>query len=197
MIVRRFGMSTLEDTIEHVNYKGLGLSRVRPSSYRRKDVKDLGALTGFSVRKKAQKDELPNKRKQDVWFNPGISPRSASAHEVIGAVVTAAEREVYKRSLKPVERHSFFRVLIPVVANLIRHYLRGSLGGVVVPRGRKALGKKPNRYEPFVFPRPFPKWIDALKELGFAEITLGKYSGVPGASKRSTIKAGAALIDLI
>ena len=39
--------------------------------------------------------------------------------------------------------------------------------------------------------------LDALNELGFAKVTIGKYSGFPGKSKRTTVKAGPKLIELI
>jgi hypothetical protein len=87
-----------------------------------------------------------------------------------------------------------------LVANLIHHYLIGSPGdGIAVPRSHKELAGKHarNRYEPFAFPRSFPKMLDALSALGFAKITLGKYSGFPGQSKRTTVRAGPKLIELI
>jgi hypothetical protein len=88
-------------------------------------------------------------------------------------------------------------VLIPLLANLIYHYLIGSPGqGVPVPRSKKALGKRGNRYEPS-FPRSFPQMLDDLCELGFAKETKGKFSGFPGQSKRTTVRAGPKLIELI
>ena len=52
---------------------------------------------------------------------------------------------------------------------------------------------KGNRYQPFSFPRSFPKMLDALSALGFAEQTIGD----PAKFKRTTVKAGAKLIELI
>jgi len=88
-------------------------------------------------------------------------------------------------------------VLIPLLANLIYHYLVGSPGqGIPVPRSKKELGKRGNRYEPS-FPRSFPRTLDALRDLGFAKETKGKFSGAPGQSKRTTVRAGPKLIKLI
>ena len=88
--------------------------------------------------------------------------------------------------------------MIPVLSNLIVHYLRGSPGnGVPVPLSKKRLGKKGDRYNPLTFPRSFPQMLRALSNLGFAEVTLGKYSGLPGQSKRTTVRAGPKLIALI
>ena len=96
------------------------------------------------------------------------------------------------------DRQILHNVLIPLVANLMHHYLIGSPGqGIPVPRSNKALGGKGNRYQPFSFPRSFPKMLDALCALGFAEVTIGEYSGIPGKSKRTTVKAGPKLIELI
>ncbi len=39
--------------------------------------------------------------------------------------------------------------------------------------------------------------LDALCDLGFAEQTLGKFSGFPGQSKQTTVRAGPKLIELI
>ena len=81
--------------------------------------------------------------------------------------------------------------MIKLLANLMHHYLSGNMGnGIPVPRSNKELGKKGNRYQPFTFPRSFPKMLDTLSELGFAKVTLGKYSGFPGQSKRTTVRAG-------
>jgi len=99
-----------------------------------------------------------------------------------------------KRALRPQDRHTHYRVLIPLTANLIQHYLNGSPGdGIPVPRSKRdnALGGKTNRYEPFSFPRSFPKMLDALCALGFVEQTIG------GQFRRTTVRAGAKLIELI
>ena len=136
----------------------------------------------------------------DPWFNHHLGPRDRRAHEVISSVVPAVEQFGRKRALKSKDRHTFYSVLIPLTANLIQHYLNGSPGqGIPVPRSKRdeALGGKPNRYQPFSFPRSFPKMLDALCELGFAEQTIGKFSGWPGQSRRTTVRAGPKLIELI
>jgi hypothetical protein len=90
------------------------------------------------------------------------------------------------------------RVLIPLLANLIHHHLIGGPGqGVFVPRSKKALGQRGNRYQPFSFPRSFPQILDDLCDLGFAKQTLGKFSGFPGQSKQTAVRAGPKLIELI
>ena len=117
---------------------------------------------------------------------------------LLGSVVPAVEQYKRKRALRSKDKLTYFTVIIPLVANLIHHYLIGSPGkGIVVPRSRKALGGKGNRYQPFVFPHSFPKMLDALSALGFAKVSVGKYSGIPGQSKRTTVRAGAKLIELI
>ena len=105
-----------------------------------------------------------------------------------------------KRALRSKDRHTLYRVLIPLTANLIQHYLNGSPGdGIPVPRSKRddALGGKTNRYQPFSFPRSLPKMLDGLCALGFAEQTIGKFSGWPGQSRRTTVRAGPKLIELI
>jgi hypothetical protein len=133
----------------------------------------------------------------DPWFNPHLSPSgSARAHKVVIPVVTAVEQYKRKRALRSRDRHTLFRVLIPLTANLIQHFLNGSPGeGIPVPRSKrdKALGGKGNRYQPFSFPRTFPKMLDALCALGFAEQTIGN----PDKFRRTTVKAGPKLIELI
>jgi hypothetical protein len=105
-----------------------------------------------------------------------------------------------ERALRAKDRHTLYKVGIPVVCNLTHHYLIGSPGeGIPVPRSKRdnALGGKGTRYQSFVFPRSFPKMLDVLCALGFAEQKLGEYSGIPGQSKRTTIRAGTKLIELI
>jgi hypothetical protein len=100
--------------------------------------------------------------------------------------------------MRAADQHTLYRVVIPLVLNLVQHNLNGSPGrGIPVPRSNKEFGKKGNRYQPFSFPRSFPKMLDALSALRFAKVTLGKYSGFPGQSKRTTVRAGPKLIALI
>ena len=66
-----------------------------------------------------------------------------------------------------------------------------------MPLSKKRLGKKGDRYQPLTFPRSFPQMLRALRTLGFAEVTLGKFSGFPGLSKRTTSRAGPKLVALI
>jgi len=151
------------------------------------------------VTKENPSDDTLNERERDPWFNPGLSPASSErAHEVVVPVVTAVERYKRRRALKAKDKLTLYKVLIPLVTNLIHHHLTGSRGqGIPVPRSNKELGKKGNRYRPFSFPRSFPKMLDAMRALGFAKVTIGKYSGIPGQSKLTTVKAGPKLIQLI
>ena len=123
----------------------------------------------------------------DPWFNPHLGPNNASSaasartHAVIGVPLLAVKTYKRKRALSDENLDTFYRVMIKLVANLIHHYLIGSPGdGIAVPRSHKELARKHarNRYEPFAFPRSFPKMLDALSDLGFAKVTLGKYSGL-------------------
>ena len=142
-------------------------------------------------------------RGNDTWFNPHLGPNMTSntaAHEVIGPPLLAVKTYKRKRALTGDNLTTYYHVMIKLLSNLIYHYLIGSPGnGVPVPRSHKELAKtRPlNRYEPFSFPRSFPKMLDALRDLGFARVTLGEYSGWPGQSKRTTVRAGPKLIALI
>ena len=59
------------------------------------------------------------------------------------------------------------------------------------------LAAKPTRYDPFVFPDPFPNQPHALQALGFLKQRLGVYSAITGQSRRTIVLAGARLIKLI
>jgi hypothetical protein len=140
----------------------------------------------------------------DLWFNAHLGPNNASvesstrAHAVIGEPLLAVKEYSRKRRPKSKDVDTLFKVMIPVVANLVVHHLRGSPGnGVPVPLSKKQLGRKGDRYNPLTFPRSFPQMLSALKNLGYAEVTLGKYSGFPGQSKRTTMRAGTKLLALI
>jgi hypothetical protein len=153
---------------------------------------------GNAERNDMQRDTAGlNEPQRDLWFNPHLSPRNERAHEVVVPVVHAVEHYERKRALRSQDKLTFFQVLIPLVTNLMHHYLIGSPGqGIPVPRSKKALGKGVNRYQPS-FPRSFPQMLDALRDLGFAKETKGKFSGFPGQSKRTTVRAGPKLIELI
>jgi hypothetical protein len=141
--------------------------------------------------------DVPSEPQRDLWFNPHLSPRNARAQEVVVPVVHAVEHYERKRALRSQDKLTFFQVLIPLVTNLMHHYLIGSPGqGIPVPRSKKALGQRANRYQPS-FPRSFPRMLDGLRDLGFARETKGKFSGLPGQSKRTTVRAGPRLIELI
>ena len=140
----------------------------------------------------------------DLWFNPHLGPNTASAdgstraHAVIGVPLLAVKEHDRKRALTGKNLNTFYKVMIAVLSNLIVHYLRGSPGsGVPVPLSKKVLGKKGDRYNPVAFPRSFPQMLRALRNLRFAEVTLGKYSGFPGLSKRTTMRASPKLVALI
>ncbi len=143
---------------------------------------------------------------RDPWFNPHLGPNTASSdssarvHAVIGVPLLAVKGHERKRALGGENLTTFYNVMIKLLSNLIHHHLMGSPGtGIPVPRAHKELAKKraANRYEPFSFPRSFPKMLDALSDLGFADVTLGKFSGHPAHSKRTTVRAAPKLIALI
>ena len=138
-----------------------------------------------------------NEPQRDLWFNPHLGPRTIRANEVIGVPLLAVKAYKRKRALRSKDIDTLYSVVIALLANLIHHYLIDSPGqGIPVPRSKKALGKKGNRYEPS-FPRSFPRMLDALCDLGFTRETKGKFSGFPGQSKRTTVRAGPKLIELI
>ena len=138
-----------------------------------------------------------SKPQRDLWFNPHLGPCGIPAHNVIGVAVLAVKSHKRKRALRGKNLDTLYGTLIALLANLIYHYLIGSRGqGIPVPRSKKALGKRGNRYEPS-FPRSFPRMLDDLCELGFAKETKGKFSGFPGQSRRTTVRAGPKLIALI
>ena len=140
----------------------------------------------------------------DLWFNPHLGPSFATddsrtrSHAVISVPLLAVKEYGRKRRLRSKDVDTHFKVLIPVLSNLVVHHLRGSPGdGVPVPLAHKQLGKKGDRYNPLTFPRSFPRMLGALRILGFAEVTKGKYSGLPALSKLTTIKAAPKLVALI
>jgi hypothetical protein len=142
----------------------------------------------------------PQQASKDAWFNPSIAPASTRANAVVASVMQALEQHGRKRALRAQDRATLRKVMIPVIANLICHYLIGSPGdGIPVPRSNRdeALGGKGTRYRPFVFPRSLPKMLGTLCELGFAEQRIGEYSSIPKKSKRTTIRAGAKLFELV
>jgi hypothetical protein len=138
-------------------------------------------------------------RVPDPHFNVHRRPATARARMVIDTVVHAVESHGRRKRQRSAEASASLRTTMSVViANLVNHHLSGSSGtGLAVPRAKSALGRSPTRYEPFTFPRSFPKMLDALCGLAFAEQCLGAYSGIPGRSKRTTIRAGRKLIELI
>jgi hypothetical protein len=150
------------------------------------------------------RDAVLSEPDHDPWFNSHLGPNTASAasstraHAVIGVPLLAVKEHNRERRLRDKDLDTFYRVMIAVLSNVVVHHLRGSPGsGVPVPLSHKQLGKKGDRYNPLSFPRTFPQMLAALSTLGFAEVTKGKYSGFPGQSKRTTVRAAPKLITLI
>ena len=141
--------------------------------------------------------EVRTEAQRDLWFNPHLGPDSQRAQQAIGSAVAAVSDYKRKRALGGKNLNTFYRVVIALLANLIHHYLIGCPGdGIPVPRSKKLLGLKPNRYQAS-FPRSLPRILDALRELGFTREKLGEFSGFPGRSKMTTVRAGQKLIALI
>ena len=137
---------------------------------------------------------------RDPWFNPYRYTASDRATIVLGGVLHRYEKtEGRERNRKIDDRETFWKVGYALLADLSYHYLRGSPGtGLVVTRTKGAFAKrKRTRYDPPFLTRTFPKFLDDFAEHGYLTQTKGVYSGLPGKSKRTTIKAGPALVALI
>jgi hypothetical protein len=132
--------------------------------------------------------DTPTKPKRDAWFNPHLVPFTRRAHEVIGVPLLAVKAHRRKRAMSGHALDVLYKVMIPLLANLICHYLNGDPGqGVAVPLSKRDLGKKTNRYEPLSFPRSFPKMLKTLSELGYAHVIKG-----PEAAEARTLGRGGA-----
>jgi hypothetical protein len=136
----------------------------------------------------------------DPWFNayrlPATARGFAPVHEVL-IKLQAYERRKRVRATK--DRHWLQDIITALVADLTYHYLNRSPGeGLVVQRAKKELGRS-SRYQPGLITRSFPKLLDALAapELNYVKQRTGEFSGMPGKSRRTTIRAGAGLIALI
>lgn len=139
----------------------------------------------------------PNGSDREPWFDPGLIPGTDRLREVADLIADAVEHHGAKRKLKDEERSKLRDVLSRVIANLAHHYLSGRPGGFIVPRSKKVLGLKPTRYQQFAYPKPFPKWLDALEALGFLKQRKGQEAKWPAKARRTTIEAGPKLVRLL
>ena len=137
---------------------------------------------------------------QDPWFNPYRYPGSQRSWKVAAEVwrqfVAYPKR---KRAMKSEGLAGPGALCTAIVSNVMHHHISGRPGGgIAVPRGKRELGGKPSRYNPFVFPRSFPKMLDILCDLGFIDQKIGGVSSsFPIRRSRTTITAGAHLVALI
>jgi hypothetical protein len=136
---------------------------------------------------------------RDMRFNPYRFPNSGRAFDVVRDVAHEIEQgAARKRAPTEQARRVLDNTLARLVSNLIYHHLSGRPGtGVAVPRSKKLLAGARNRYQPFSFPRTFPKLLDILQSREVIEQTTGAFSGFPGRSKLTTIRAGAKLVEFI
>ena len=137
-------------------------------------------------------------RERDPWFNPYRYSATERARIAVGEALYAfEERENRKRRRKPKDRQWLWQLGYALLADLIHHHLDGSPGsGLVVPRAKSALGKRSRYYPPF-FTRSFPMLLTALESAGYLKQRKGVFSGAPGKSTRTTIRAGAKLVEVI
>ena len=144
------------------------------------------------------KKKLEHEDDGDPWFNPYRWPASPRALDVVGDVLFDLEkRENRKRKRTAKDRQWLWQVGHVLVADLAYHYLSGSPGnGLVVPRGKRELGKK-SRYHPPYFTRSFPKLLDTLQRLGYLRQKIGAYSAKPRQSKRTTIQPQTRFVELV
>ena len=133
----------------------------------------------------------------DRSFDSSLNFQSERAWELY-AVVADELDTLRKRKVKQDSIGKTGALRSMIVANLIVHHLKGGpSSGVRVPRGKSTLAQKPSRYEPYSFPRSFPKLLDDLRKAKYLHQTTGVYSGARGLSKQTTIRAGSKLIRLI
>ena len=156
-----------------------------------------------SRKTKQTKKERSREGPRDPWFNTYRQPASHRANIALGEVLYAVEqREKRKRKRTSEVRQRMWEAGYALLADLTYHYLNGSPGnGLVVPRAKSSLGKSSrfhhSRYYRPLFTRSFTKLLDNLKSFGYLEQKKGKFSGAPGMSRRTTIKAGTKLVEVI
>jgi hypothetical protein len=148
--------------------------------------------------KSRKKQKLIQERESDPWFNPYRHPASENGWHLVSAALDDLEQhQKRKRARKTKDRHWFWQTLASIVADLAYHHIDGSPGtGLVVPRAKSVLGRRSRYHEP-IFTQTFPSLLDDLQELDYLQQKKGVYSGMRGKSKRTTIRAGAKLIELI
>jgi len=145
-----------------------------------------------------KKKNAVQERDNDPWFNPYRHPASENGWHLVSAALDDLERyEQRKRARKKKDRHWLWEVLPALVSDLAYHYLDDCPGtGLVVPRAKSVLGKV-SRYHAPIFTRTFPNLLDALQDLDYLQQKTGVYSAQRGKSKRTTIRAGGKLVELI
>src|SRR5262245_57037847 len=137
-------------------------------------------------------------RERDPWFNPYRYPANERAKIAIGEMLYAFEQqEGRKRHRTSKDRQWLWQIGHALLADLIHHHLNGSPGnGLVVARANSKL-RKPSRYYPPLFTRTFPKLLSNLERAGYLKQKKGQFSGLSEKSTRTTIRAGAKLVEAI
>ena len=163
---------------------------------KREPAQPLPEQERYMVKLRTKKRE--HERDSDPWFNPYRWPESPAAKGLVWDVMREVEkRENRKRKRTEKDNQWFWQLGHVLVADLAYHYLCGSPGnGLVVPRAKRELGKQ-SRYHPPYFTRRFPTFLDTLQSVGYLRQKIGVYSGEPGKSKRTTIRASVGFIELV
>ena len=140
-----------------------------------------------------------SEREPDPWFNPYRSPASERALNIVGDVLNDLEkRETRTRARKTKDRQWLWQVGHALVADLAYHHLNRSPGsGLVVPRAKRELGKTQPLPSAVFHAKLSRRSSIHLERRGYLRQKKGAYSGMPGRSRRTTIRAGDQLIALI
>ena len=151
-----------------------------------------------AMAKSQTKKKTTRERERDPWFNPYRFPASERARIAVGEALYSFEKqENRKRARKIKDRQWLWHLGHALLPDLAYHYLNGSPGnGLVVARANSQLRKHSRYYPPFST-RSFPKLLNNLESAGYLKQKKGEFSGLKGKSTRTTIRAGAKLVEVI
>ena len=145
----------------------------------------------------AKSQKKTTTRKPDPWFNFHRHPKGERTLQFIHEALHDLEKlEKRKRARRTEDRNRLWRFGHVLLANLAYYQLNGAPGkGLVVPRAKSALAKV-TRYQA-AFPRTFPDLLNNLERFGYLKQTRGEYSARRERAKRTTIRPGRKLVELI
>ncbi|KGM35310.1 hypothetical protein [Inquilinus limosus] len=145
--------------------------------------------------------ETVNARLRARPFEPHREPMALAACDLVAVVFALVEEHeqqlcLRRRARRPADAASFKATVTALVSDLAHQFLSDAGGTLAVPRSKRELGRKKDRYDAWFLGETFPRTLDLMKDAGLLVQHEGTwhYGTFGQQSFKTVIEPGPALI---